>query len=84
MKCTSEMSIMEIKQHWILTFALSLSSLEYILCSNKGPDFSDVRNWFSQDGQHASQGLYKEIYGGSGKRYGVHFPGKFMEYNYNL
>ena len=76
MKYTSDMDIMEIRQHWILAFVFSLSIFEPVKCSDKGPDFSDVRNWFSQDGEHAAQGLYKKVYGGSGKRYGVHFPGE--------
>ena len=54
-------------------FVIFMYMIEQICCS--GPDFSDVRYLANNGYEHPSQALYKKIYGGHGKRYGVHFSG---------
>ena len=54
-------------------FVILIYIIEEICCS--GPDFSDVRYLANNGYELPSQALYKKIYGGHGKRYGVHFPG---------
>ncbi len=44
--------------------------------ASSGPDFSDIRFLGNKGYQIPARRLYSKIYGGNGKRYGVHFPGE--------
>ena len=51
-----------------------LYMIKLTCCS--GPDFSDIRFLGNKGYRIPSQAIYKKVYGGNGKRYGVHFPGR--------
>ena len=68
-----ETNIETMKPTFQFLLVIFMYTTEQICCS--GPDFSDVRYLANNGYELPSQALYKKIYGGHGKRYGVHFPG---------
>ena len=49
-----------------------------------GPDFSDIRYLGNKGYDIPSRALYSKIYGSHGKRYGVHFPGIYIQLDHSL